>query len=152
MTEGEKAAVSQIYRLVYRSNIAIVGSAEEVEAEIASIAALARRNNASTGLTGVLVHTGESFTQVLEGELAQVEATFDRIASDLRHTAVELIQFMPIPERSFDYWYATQVPQGEFDELWGDARGRSSVPPEQLQPVIGRIADLLRPAALAAAG
>jgi hypothetical protein len=149
MIEGNSSTVPQIYRLVYRSTAAIVGTAEEIDAEIAVISAMARRNNAAAGLTGVLVHTGGAFTQVLEGELPQVEATFDRIAADLRHTGVDLLQFMPINERSFDYWYATKVPQDEFDELWGDARGRSSLPPEQLQPVIGRIAALLRPAALA---
>lgn len=98
------AASGRIHRLIYRSVCAIPGTAAEVAAEVEAILATSRRRNARAGLTGVLLHDGPSFVQVLEGEAAALEEAFDRISMDLRHTGFELLQFIEAPERHFAGW------------------------------------------------
>jgi hypothetical protein len=108
----------QLHRLIYRSTNAITGNSDHVAAEVEAILAASRRRNEAAGLTGVLVHSAETFTQVIEGELPAVEAVFDRIAMDLRHTDFDLVQFIPVNARRFAAWRMAYVGQGALDRLW----------------------------------
>ena len=56
-----------LYRLVYFSRNLITGMPAEISAEIDSILASARRNNAPLGITGALIFNSGIFAQVLEG-------------------------------------------------------------------------------------
>lgn len=73
-------------------------------AELAAILATSRRNNTRDGVTGMLLHTGGSFFQVLEGEAAAVDAAFARIAGDERHRDVVTIIRERIHQRAFGEW------------------------------------------------
>ena len=63
-----------------------------------------RRNNGAAGITGVLVHGGGLFMQVLEGPEQIVLRTYMKILDDKRHTDSRIIQISPIKERMFDNW------------------------------------------------
>ena len=72
--------------------------------ELAEILEKARLNNALKGISGMLVYHGGSFLQILEGPDAAVEALFDKISKDPRHTKMKLIFRGEIEEKEFDDW------------------------------------------------
>ncbi|MFA6164879.1 MAG: phosphate-starvation-inducible PsiE family protein [Methylobacter sp.] len=63
-----------------------------------------RINNGAKNITGILLYSHGTFFQVLEGNEAVVEDTFERIKKDKRHKDVTLIEKQPIKEREFPYW------------------------------------------------
>jgi len=48
-------------------------------------------NNASKGITGLLIHRHREFVQILEGDRGVVEPLYDRIYCDQRHRNVNLL-------------------------------------------------------------
>ena len=83
------------HALLYQSTAARACSPSDLD----QIGAAAQRNNAARGVTGLLLY-GEiqrlpgvpgQFVQWLEGSEADVEATFDRIRRDCRHTNIEVL-------------------------------------------------------------
>jgi hypothetical protein len=64
----------------------------------------ARKANARRGISGMLVYHARSFLQVLEGPDMEVDALFETIRSDPRHTAVRLIVRSTIEEKQFEHW------------------------------------------------
>lgn len=92
---------ADLFRLVYRSRMAMAGSAEHVQQVIDGILATAQLRNVETGVTGTLLFTGVFFVQALEGRAASVEAIFDRICCDLRHIGVEVVECGPVLQRLF---------------------------------------------------
>lgn len=68
-----------------------------------------RKHNTKHGITGVLIATGDSFIQVLEGGRAQVSATYNAICQDKRHSDVTLLSFDEIAHRSFEGWSMGEV-------------------------------------------
>ena len=103
-----------LVRLIYRSRGALKGTASDVERGLEAILEASRRRNAGEGVTGALVFTRLLFVQALEGPSAAVEAVFDRICCDLRHTGVEIIEFAPVAQRGFGEWSMSHlVPNGQ---------------------------------------
>jgi len=96
--------VTTNYRLVYHSLNRIVGTDEQVQAEINGILAASRTNNSKVGVTGALMFNSGYFAQVLEGAQGAIEATFERIQRDERHGAVTLLEFSPVEGRGFSNW------------------------------------------------
>lgn len=108
-----------IYRLVYTSRNLLEGGEEEQKAAIAGLLAVSKRNNARVGVTGALLFNGGSFAQVLEGSRAAVEATFERIQRDPRHSDVAVLQCEPVAARGFPNWsmgFVGDSPRGR--ALW----------------------------------
>ena len=68
-----------------------------------------RRNNPAAGVTGILCYSGQMFMQVLEGNRREVSRLYNKIASDPRHTDVEILLFEDIMERRFSNWTMGQV-------------------------------------------
>lgn len=95
---------SSLYQLVYYSRNQIVGLPGAFDAEVGSILAVSRRNNAQAGITGALLFNAGCFAQVLEGPLDAIEATFERIQQDIRHGDVSLLAMEPIAQRNFANW------------------------------------------------
>jgi len=73
-------------------------------AELASILALARQKNAALGVTGMLLYEGGSFLQLLEGEEAPVEQTFQTISRDSRHNNIVVLSRSKVESRGFAEW------------------------------------------------
>lgn len=102
-----------MHRLLYISSARTAPTAREIEA----ILRVSRRNNAATGITGLLVTGGRRFLQVLEGESGAVETTFDRIAADPRHHAVVKLGSAPATSRIFSSWAMGHVGGASGDDV-----------------------------------
>ena len=74
------------------------------EETLKEILLTSRQNNRTDGITGVLVHGGGMFMQVLEGPEQMVLRTYIRILDDKRHTDSRIIHITPVKERLFGNW------------------------------------------------
>ena len=77
--------------------------------ELVTILRQSKTNNPGSGVTGVLCFSGGIFLQVLEGGRSAVNRLYNRIATDPRHTDVELLLYEEIGERRFASWSMGQV-------------------------------------------
>jgi len=91
------------HRLIYLSRNESA-TRENPEASIEQILATSRRNNTTLGVTGSLMFNAGLFAQVLEGPRPTLEALFERIQQDARHSAVRILQFEPVQVRLFPDW------------------------------------------------
>ncbi len=91
-------------RLLYISKCAFAGEPADKLAAIELLARTSAVKNRYLSLTGVLMLVDGTFVQVLEGPPANVEAVFEQICCDLRHTEVTLVEFDPIKSRMFAEW------------------------------------------------
>jgi hypothetical protein len=89
----------ELIQLIYASDM--VG---KQESELVSIAASASRNNLRNNVTGMLLYAGGNFLQVLEGEPAMVQATYQRICRDPRHRNILQLLQEPVSNRHFSRW------------------------------------------------
>lgn len=89
-----------MHRLVYISD-----AVREIDdAELARIAAAAKRTSDRFGITGLLLYHKGRFFHELEGPRAQVAMAFDRIRRDPCHTNIEIVDFGPAKGRAFERW------------------------------------------------
>jgi hypothetical protein len=77
-----------------------------------------RRRNAEAGVTGILVHHGGMFLQVLEGAEAAVRKIMARIEKDMRHYDIKILATVTKlgEQREFGDWSM------EFSDMTGSAR------------------------------
>jgi len=91
------------------------------EDELRAMLQVARRNNARSAITGILLASEGTFFQVLEGHPDQVAAVYEKIAADPRHSRVTRIIHEPLPRRFFGEWsmgFASLTP-GDLHEVAG---------------------------------
>lgn len=81
-----------------------------------SIRESSQRNNARDQITGILLHSGDQFLQVIEGPRAAVERLHRVIMADTRHEGMRTVLAHDVRERDFGQW----------------AMAVRSLPPEQL--------------------
>ena len=105
-----------LYQLVYYSSNRVSGDEAAFEAEVSAILEVSQRNNQAAGITGALLFNAGVFAQVLEGPLSAIEATFERIQQDERHSDVSLLALDPIAQRSFPNWAMGFVGQSSAEE------------------------------------
>ena len=74
------------------------------EKDLQAILQQSRQHNTQHGITGVLLYVNGSIIQVLEGKKEVVEALYQRIVQDQRHTGVTRIVDQPITKRLFANW------------------------------------------------
>jgi len=89
--------------------------------QLTDILQQAREANERVGLTGILLYSGGSFFQVLEGEPSDIDQLYQKLLLDKRHTQLTVIIREPIAKRYFGSW----------------SMGFSSVSPEKLRQVAG---------------
>lgn len=90
-----------MFRIIYVST----ATRALLEDELSRMLEDARARNFASDVTGMLVFSGGDFLQVLEGETSEVTATFDRIAKDVRHAGVTVLQRgMGYGSRLFAAW------------------------------------------------
>ena len=77
--------------------------------ELLAIVRKSKANNPAAGVTGVLCFSEGIFLQALEGGRSAVNKLYNRIASDPRHTDVELLCYEEVGERRFAGWSMGQV-------------------------------------------
>ncbi|MCE8006535.1 BLUF domain-containing protein [Aestuariivita sp.] len=73
-------------------------------AMLAGILLDARRCNARDGITGALIVRSDIYLQLLEGPSSMVEAAYDRIRRDDRHTDLRAVRRHKLTERIFPDW------------------------------------------------
>ena len=94
-----------LVRLLYASRAAVQLDAEE----LGTILRQARQHNPAQGITGALCFSDGTFLQLIEGGRGAVNALFQRISRDPRHTDVLLLHYEEISERRFANWTMGQV-------------------------------------------
>lgn len=115
-------------------------------AELESILATSRRNNARDGLSGLLVVGGRRFLQVLEGPSEALAIAYDRIKRDPRHFAMVELTRKSIAQRSFPDWaMGFEAGQGDLTTIVDQLT--STVADPSLQAQLRSFAELHRKAA-----
>lgn len=94
-----------LVRLLYASRAAT----PLVAATLDAILEQSRRNNPPRGITGILCFSDNLFLQVIEGGRAAISTLFNTIASDHRHSGMQILLYEEIAERSFASWSMGQV-------------------------------------------
>ncbi len=94
-----------LVRLLYVSRAVNKDSAQVIE----SILESSRSHNMGNGITGVLCYGGGVFLQAIEGGRNAVNALYNHIVTDQRHTDVVLLHYEEITERRFGGWTMGQV-------------------------------------------
>jgi len=94
-----------LVRLMYASRAVPAVDQEELVA----ILKKSKVNNPKAGVTGVLCFSEGIFIQVLEGGRSAVNALYNRISADSRHSDVLLLNYDEIEERRFAGWSMGQV-------------------------------------------
>ena len=86
--------------------IAYVSSAcwELTDSELRHVVDEARRLNALSHVTGVLLHCDGNFMQYFEGRVDAVHETFKRIEASRQHHQINVLLDQPIVEREFAQW------------------------------------------------
>jgi len=74
------------------------------EADIEALAGRAAARNAADFITGFLVYNGVNFVQFVEGPAEAVEALYDRLAADPRHSGLVKLRDRMIDARIFPDW------------------------------------------------
>ncbi len=74
------------------------------QADLLSILAASKRNNARVGVTGALCMTNGIFLQQLEGDRTEVSLLYHRILLDPRHRDPAILDFTEIASRKFTQW------------------------------------------------
>lgn len=64
----------------------------------------AEARNRATGISGGLVSTNFYFAQILEGEAEPLERLIFRIAADVRHEDMRVLEYTSIERRTFLNW------------------------------------------------
>ena len=77
-------------------------------AHTSELIATSRSNNARDGITGVLLYSGESFLQIIEGRDAAIGHLWRRLLLDDRHRELTTL-FERSGDRWFDDWRAGYV-------------------------------------------
>lgn len=93
-----------IYRMLYCSRNAMENHLDSQLEEVRTILQSSRRNNLRNGITGALLFNAGCFAQVLEGPIALVEATFEKIQRDCRHDNVTVLETGFVESREFPNW------------------------------------------------
>ena len=103
----------QIHTLVYCSQAAEGLTRDDLE----RIAQTAQAFNLRNEITGMLLYSGESFIQVLEGPLPALELLYGKIKEDERHHDVECLMCTPLMRRRFGQWSMGVFDASESAEL-----------------------------------
>lgn len=89
-----------LHRLIYISS----GRRKFDADELGEILDVSIKNNAEIGVTGMLLYLDGNFLQLLEGDAEDVEALYERIALDKRHSGSIVLSRAPVTERVFPDW------------------------------------------------
>ena len=135
-----------LFRLVYASRSLV--PEDRVPDELPRILEVARRRNAEQDITGALLFSADGFVQVLEGPMAAVEQTFERIQCDPRHAAVVVLEAGPVAARGFAGWsmaYAGRRPDLRF-EAFATPEGAPAPMLDLLRGALRRLPETALPA------
>ncbi len=128
-----------VYSLIYASSAVRPFTTEDLHALLDA----SRTRNAADGITGMLLYKDGNFLQLLEGEQAAVERTFQRIQRDPRHRGSVILRDAHEPEPLYAEWAMGFVdltqregtPRPGFsqamNERWLEEEPRAPLPPRE---------------------
>ena len=99
---AHRNTVITMIRLLYVS--ASHSTAEALKNDLSAILESSKKNNQALGLTGILVHGGGMFMQLLEGPDHQVFRKYTEILEDQRHADCRIVLITTTEERAFPDW------------------------------------------------
>ena len=99
-----------LVRLLYASR-----AVDNTQPAVQAILDSARRHNADSGVTGLLVYGGGVFMQAIEGGRQAVSDLYGTISRDARHKDVVLLHYEEIVERRFGSWTMGLVDVGRIN-------------------------------------
>ena len=105
--------MQRIWQLLYRS----VQAYEMETSDMLKLLFDARAFNRENGITGLLLHHGGQFMQLIEGDQHEVQRLYRRIAEDSRHRDVVLEVNAPADQRLFPQWQMGYADAPEMDGL-----------------------------------
>ncbi len=109
--DAKEATMPVIWQLLYRSD-----QAYEMDAsDLMKLLFDARMFNRDNGITGLLLHHGGQFMQMLEGEQHEVQRLYRKIAEDSRHCNVVIEFNAPADCRLFPQWQMGYAEAPEMD-------------------------------------
>ncbi|KAF7764487.1 hypothetical protein PCIT_b0499 [Pseudoalteromonas citrea] len=94
-----------LHQLIYLSK----ASRPLTSIDFLEILEVAKRNNASLGVTGSLFYNGGWFLQVLEGDVTVINSLYRRIEQDNRHEHTQIIYLEPANCRVFSRWTMNMI-------------------------------------------
>lgn len=74
------------------------------EDQLVKLLSISRRNNASLGVSGMLLYKDGNFMQYIEGDAQKTNDLFVKISGDGRHRGIITLARGPIGERLFSDW------------------------------------------------
>ena len=111
--------------------------------DMLDIARIALRKNAARNVTGALYYSDRLFFQVLEGERPDIDAIFESILRDPRHSDITLLHVGPLAARRFGGWAMRFCDGADHPHL--RVQLERSAPPGDAAAVTSRIEALLAP-------
>jgi hypothetical protein len=104
--------MTELVRIVYisRASFQPVAAEDGVDATIARILSVSRRNNQRNGVVGMLHYGDGCFFQCLEGERGKITSLYRRLRRDERHKDLKILVQEPIRRLSFPDWSMKFVP------------------------------------------
>lgn len=91
-----------IFHIVYGSKNMI--HANFIDLELPKILKSSRKSNKDNNITGALIYSKLSFVQILEGNIKEIENTFEKIQRDNRHSEIIVIKNSYVSYRIFGKW------------------------------------------------
>lgn len=88
-----------LIRIVYVSK-----ASSSLPLELKKILTASRKNNPILGVTGAMCLIDGIYLQCLEGQAATVDALYQKIEKDSRHSSPKLLDRRSLPERAFPGW------------------------------------------------
>jgi hypothetical protein len=74
------------------------------ESDLGQLLDECREKNAKVDITGMLLFRDNTFFQIIEGDRAVIDALFEKLSVDNRHTRITKIIVESIDQRSFGEW------------------------------------------------
>tara|TARA_B110000305_G_scaffold230456_1_gene282687 strand:+ start:433 stop:858 length:426 start_codon:yes stop_codon:yes gene_type:complete len=93
---------SQLKVILYAS--VFTGDKGEIDSVLDDIVKVAKKNNESLGITGVLFYHNGMFVQVAEGSSVSIDGLLAILRNDDRHEKIEVLVDETIDERGFLDW------------------------------------------------
>jgi len=90
----------ELYRIIYLSKMSV----ETQREDIIDLIDTSKKNNQNRGLTGMLMFSNKNFMQILEGDVLQLNRTFESIMQDNRHHEIYMLEYVRISRRLFGDW------------------------------------------------
>ncbi|MBO6783047.1 MAG: BLUF domain-containing protein [Alphaproteobacteria bacterium] len=86
--------------ILYASSAIVPFNPEQLD----ELLRISRRNNASVGVTGMLLYYDGNFIQYIEGGSEALDGLYDRIAADPRHRGLLVLDSGEISDRILPEW------------------------------------------------